>query len=63
MANATFNETALEFLRIYYACHPGKLPEDEEKAFKEMSRMFGVFKKKLIDRGFKKNEDFFSDKF
>lgn len=63
MSNKTFNDTALEFLKVYYSCHPDKLPKEEEKAFKEMSRVFGLFKNKLIDQGFKKNEDFFSDKF
>lgn len=63
MTNKTFNDTALEFLQIYYACHPDKLPKEEEKAFSEMSRVFNLFKDKLIKQGFKKNEDFFSDKF
>ena len=35
MSNKTFNETALEMVKIYYSCHPNKLPEDTEKAFQE----------------------------
>ena len=61
--NKTFNETALEFMRIYFSCHPKKLPEDPEKAFKEMNRIFGSYKEKLIEKGIKRNTDFFKDKF
>lgn len=50
-------------MKIYYACHPEKLPADTEKAFQEMVKLHGDYKKKLIDKGIKKNEDFFSDKF
>lgn len=63
MSNKTFNETALEFVKIYYACHPGELPKDKEKAFTELMRMHAQFKEKLIEKGLRRNEDFFSDKF
>ncbi|RMG23328.1 MAG: hypothetical protein D6732_24885 [Methanobacteriota archaeon] len=62
MSSKTFNELAMEFVKIYYSCHPDKLPEDKEKAFKEMVALHSKFKTKLIDQGIKKNEDFFSDK-
>lgn len=63
MSSKTFNEIALEFMKIYYSCHPGKLPEDKEKAFREMMELHSSYKNKLIEKGIKKNEDFFSDKF
>lgn len=63
MSSKTFSETALEFMKIYYACHPGKLPEDTEKAFNEMQKLYSNYKNKLIERGMKRNEDFFQDKF
>lgn len=63
MASKTFNEMAMEMLKIYYSCHPGKMPEDKEKAFQEMITLHGKFKNKLIDQGVKRNEDFFRDKF
>ncbi len=63
MSGKTFNETAMEMLKIYFSCHPNRLPEDADKAFKEMSRLYSDFKGKLIDQGMKRNEDFFSDKF
>lgn len=56
------NELALEFVRIYFNCHPDKMPEDKEKAFKELSTLHGKFKSNLIDKATKKSEDFFSDK-
>ncbi len=62
MTNKTFNELAMEFVKIYYSCHPNKLPEDQEKAFHDMVKMHSHFKNKLIDQGIRKNEDFFSDK-
>lgn len=62
-SSKTFNETALEFMRIYYMCHPDKLPADKEKAFQEMLNLHGNYKEKLIEKGIKKNTDFFSDKF
>jgi hypothetical protein len=57
-----FNELALEFVKIYYACYPGNLPEDKEKAFEEINKLHGKFKSHLIDKATKKSEDFFSDK-
>ena len=59
----TFNEMAVEFMRIYYSCHPDQLPKDKEKAFQEMNSLHASFKHKLIEKGIKKNTDFFSDKF
>ena len=59
----TFNEMAMEFMKIYYSCHPGKMPEDKEKAFKEMQQLHARFKEHLIEQGIRRNEDFFSDKF
>ncbi len=57
-----FNEIALEFVKIYYSCHPDKLPEDKDKAFQEINQLHGKFKSKLIDKAHRKSEDFFSDK-
>ncbi|MEL6822371.1 MAG: hypothetical protein AAFP70_11460 [Calditrichota bacterium] len=63
MSSKTFNETALEFMKIYYSCHPGELPQDKEKAFKEMMQLHAKFKERLIEQGIKKNNDFFKDQF
>lgn len=57
------NQVALEFVKIYYSCHPGKLPEDQEKAFHAMNKLHGKYKSHLIDKATKKSQDFFSDKF
>ncbi len=57
-----FNQLALEFVKIYYSCHPKQLPEDKEKAFQEISKLHGKFKAHLIDKATRKSEDFFSDK-
>lgn len=54
---------AMEFMKIYYACHPEQLPQDKEKAFKEMLQLHGRYKEHLIEQGIRRNEDFFSDKF
>lgn len=58
-----FNELALEFVRLYFSCHPDQLPQDKEKAFQEMNKLHGKYKSHLIDKATKKSEDFFSDKF
>ena len=63
MSSKTFNETAMEFVKIYYSCHPGQLPQDKDKAFSDMQKLHGKFKEKLIEGGIRKNEDFFSDRF
>ena len=63
MAGKTFDDTALEFMKIYFTCNPEKLPKDPEKAFAEMQKIFGSYEEKLIEKGIKKNTDFFSDKF
>ncbi|HFB68395.1 MAG TPA: hypothetical protein ENJ66_05490 [Calditrichae bacterium] len=57
-----FNDIALEFVKIYFQCHPDKLPEDKDKAFQEMSSLHGKYKNKLIEKAHRKSEDFFSDK-
>ncbi len=56
------NEVALEFAKIYYACHPAKLSEDKEKAFQDINQLHGKYKSRLIDSATKKSQDFFSDK-
>ena len=63
MAGKSFDDTALEFMKIYFSCHPQKLPEDSAKAFSEMQKVFGSYKEKLIEKGIKRNTDFFKDKF
>jgi len=63
MSSKTFDETALEFMRIYYACHPEKLPADKGEAFGEMVKLDASFKGRLIEQGIKKNKDFFNDQF
>lgn len=54
---------AMEYVKIYYACYPGKLPEDQDKAYEEMSKLYSKYKNKLIQSAQRKSEDFFSDKF
>ena len=56
-------EVAMEYVKIYYACHAGKLPEDKDKAYEEMSQLYSKYKNKLIQSAQKKSQDFFSDKF
>ncbi|MEJ2050340.1 MAG: hypothetical protein P8Y60_10975 [Calditrichota bacterium] len=58
-----FKELALEFVKIYYSCYPGNLPEDKEKAFHEINQIYGKYKSHLIDKATKQSEDFFKDKF
>jgi curved DNA-binding protein CbpA len=58
-----FKELALEFVKLYFSCHPDQLPTDKEKAFQEMNKLHGKYKSHLIDKATKKSEDFFSDKF
>ncbi|RMG65234.1 MAG: hypothetical protein D6715_08735 [Calditrichaeota bacterium] len=58
-----FKQIALEYVKLYFTCHPEELPKDREKAFKEMSRLYTNYKNKLIESAHKKSEDFFSDKF
>ena len=62
MSSKTFNELAMEFVKIYYSCHPDKLPADIDKALQDMMQLHSKYKNKLIDQGIRKNEDFFSDK-
>ncbi len=57
-----FNELALEYVKIYYSCHPGNLPADKDKAFEELNTLHGKFKNQIIDKATKKSEDFFKDK-
>ncbi len=63
MSGKTFDDTALEFMKIYFTCNPEKLPKEADKAFVEMQKIFSSYKEKLIEKGIKKNTDFFSDKF
>jgi len=57
-----FKEIAMEYVKVYYSCYPGKLPEDPDKAYQEMSKLYNKFKNKLIESAHRKSEDFFSDK-
>lgn len=57
-----FNEIAMEYVKIYFHCHPDELPKDPKQAFEKMQQMHGKFKNEIIARQTKKNEDFFSDK-
>ena len=63
MSSKSYNETAMEMVKLYFTCHPERLPEDKDKAFQEMAKMLAEFKNKLIDQGIRKNEDFFKDQF
>ncbi|HQU73907.1 MAG: hypothetical protein KDI06_22985 [Calditrichaeota bacterium] len=63
MSSKSFNEVALEFLKIYYTCHPQELPKDRDKAFKEMMQLHSKIKNELIEKDIKKNKDFFRDQF
>ncbi len=52
----------VEFLKIYFSCHPGELPKDPEKAFQLMSRLHKKYKNTLIDN-FKSKSGKFVDRF
>jgi len=56
------NEIALEYVKLYYRCHPDLLTKDKEKAFGEMSSLHGKYKNKLIQSAHRKSEDFFKDR-
>ena len=58
-----FNQIAMEYTKIYFQCHPDKLPEEENEAIKKLQHIHGFFKSKQIDKQTKKNQDFFSDSF
>ena len=53
-----FNQIAMEYVKIYFQCHP----KEPEEAFQKMQQMHGKFKHHLIEKQTKKNQDFFSDK-
>jgi hypothetical protein len=57
-----FNQIAMEYVKIYFQCHPEELPKEPEEAFQKMQQMHGKFKHHLIEKQTKKNQDFFSDK-
>ncbi len=56
-----FNQIALEYTKLYFTCHPEKLPEDELEALHKMQEVHGLYKNKIIVKQTKKNEDFFRD--
>lgn len=52
----------VEFMKIYYSCHPGELPKDPAEAFKLMSDLHKKYKTGFIDN-FKSKSGKFVDKF
>lgn len=54
---------AVEFLKIYYSCYPGKLSENPDKAFEEMSKLHKKYKGRVIGDLKKKSERFVDNYF
>ena len=54
---------AVEFVKIYYSCHPTKLSENHEKAFEEISKLHKTYKGKVIGDIKKKSERFVDNYF
>jgi hypothetical protein len=52
----------VEFLKIYFTCHPGELPKDPQKAFEMMSTLHKKYKGIFI-KDFKTRSGDFVDKF
>ena len=44
-----FNQIAMEYTKIYFQCHPEKLPAEEKEAIKKLQHIHGFFKSKQID--------------
>ena len=51
-----------EFLKIYFASHPDKMPEDSDKAFEVFHKLHKRYKAKFII-DFKQKSEKFVDKF
>ena len=52
----------VEFLKIYFNCHPEELPKDPQKAFEMMTNLHKKYKGIFID-DFKSRSGKFVDKF
>lgn len=48
----------VEYLKIYFNCHPGEMPKDTDQALKLMSSLHKKFKTKIIVDFKSKSEDF-----
>ena len=55
-----FKTEAMEYVKIYYAAHPGELPKDSKEAIKKMKKLHTEFKNNLIQKEHKDSEEFFS---
>ena len=49
---------AVEFLKIYFSCYPGKLPEDEKQAFELLHKMHKKYKISMFDELKSKSEKY-----
>jgi hypothetical protein len=54
---------AVEFIKIYFSCHPNKLPKDQEQAFEEILSLHKKFKNRVIGDLKKKSERFVDNYF
>ena len=54
---------AVEFLKIYFASHPDKIPENTDKAFELMSSLHKKYKNKVIGDLKNKSERFVDNYF
>jgi hypothetical protein len=57
------DELAVEFLKIYFNSHPGKIPENEDKAFELITNLHKKFKNKVIGDLKNKSERFVDNYF
>jgi hypothetical protein len=53
---------AIEYVKIYFACHPEELPNDQMKALEKMREFHKKYKNKIIE-DFKSKSDKYVDKF
>ena len=53
---------AIEYVKMYFACHPEELPKDSMKALEVMQEFHKKYKNKIID-DFKTKSDKYVDKF
>lgn len=53
---------SIEYVKIYFSCHPDELPKDSMKALEKIQGIHKKYKNKIID-DFKTKSDKYVDKF
>lgn len=56
------DEAVVEYLKIYFNSHPGKVPEDPDQAFDLFQKLHKKYKNKMIT-DFKQKSEKFVDKY